>query len=143
MLKIFAEIPSTEFLETISVNLAKKAFANLQLANTQIPAGDSTFSKIFNGEVLKMGSVVSVFNQDNKATVNIGKNAEINAMNDVAVSSTNKILAQKLSTTAEVNNEAAQSKAKAMFGIGVQVSNIKNNADALIKGSVNSSAGFC
>ena len=143
MLKIFAEIPSTEFLETISVNLAKKAFANLQLANTQIPAGDSTFSKIFNGEVLKMGSVVSVFNQDNKATVNIGKNAEINAMNDVAISSTNKILAQKLSTTAEVNNEAAQSKAKAMFGIGVQVSNIKNNADALIKGSVNSSAGFC
>ena len=143
MLKIFAEIPSTEFLETISVNLAKKAFANLRLANTQIPAGDSTFSKIFNGEVLKMGSAVSVFNQDNKATVNIGKNAEINAMNDVDISSTNKILAQKLSTTAEVNNEAAKSKAKAMFGIGVQVSNIKNNADALIKGSVNSSAGFC
>ena len=140
-MKTFAEIPSTEFLETFSVNAAKKALSGLQLAGNDIPAGDSTFAKIFNGDLLKLGSSVSVFNQDNKANVNIGKNGAVKVMKDIDISSTNRILAQKLSTTADVNNEAAQSKTKAMFGIGVQVSNIKNNADAVIKGSINSSAG--
>ena len=37
MLKIFAEIPSTEFLETLSVNAAKRMFSGLQLAAEDIP----------------------------------------------------------------------------------------------------------
>lgn len=37
MLKVFAEIPSTEFLETFSVNAAKRMFSGLQLAGSDVP----------------------------------------------------------------------------------------------------------
>ena len=88
-IKMFAELPSTEFLETFSVNAAKSALSSLQLAAGGLPsgAGDSTFSKLFNGEFMKLGAAVSVFNQDNKANINVGKNASVNAMKDVDISS--------------------------------------------------------
>ena len=138
MLKIFAQLPSTEFLETLSVNAAKRMFSGLQMSQNDLPDGNSTFSKLFNGEYLKLGSAVSVYNQDNNAKVNIGKNASINARKSIDISSNNKIAAQKLSTTATVNNKVPNSqKNEAMVGIGVQVSNVKNTADTVIKGSVN------
>ena len=140
-MKFFANIPSSGFLESLSATAAKKMFSSLQLSDIPYGAGGSTFAKIFNGDFLKLGSSVSVFNQDNKAKVNIGKDSSIIAKKDVDISSTNKIAALKLSTTAEVNNSSDAQKNKYMFGIGVQVSNIKNNADAVIKGSINSDAG--
>ena len=103
--------------------------------------GGKTFAKVLDGEYLKAGVAVNVYSQSNTATVNIKNNANITAKNDVEVNAINEITRQNLSVESDVNNLKDTQKTASMVGLGVLVSDIDNNADIIVDGSLTANEG--
>ena len=97
---------------------------------------DSTLSKIFNGKYLKTGISVGVLDGDNSAKVNVGKTANVLAKKDVDVNAKTIVKKLRLKVTSTVNNKSQKQDTKSMIGVGVLVSDIDNDADILVDGSL-------
>lgn len=126
-----------------SLNAVKSKLKKLTDKNITVPekAGGSTFSKVLDGEYLKTGVSVGVFNQTNSAVVNIKNNAKVTAKNDVAINSATEITRQNLTVDSEITNTKNTQNSAAMIGVGVLVSNITNNADIVVEGKLNAAEG--
>ncbi|MBR0061125.1 MAG: leukotoxin LktA family filamentous adhesin, partial [Selenomonadaceae bacterium] len=127
-----------DFLNSLSGNLATWLTSGFQKNLDAVPneAGGSTLSKIFNGEYLKTGIAVGVFEQDNTAKVNVGSSATLTAKNNIDLNAKTEISSLGLSVDSTVNNQSKNQKTNAMIGLGVLVSDINNDADAVIGGKL-------
>ncbi len=139
----WSEVDGSDFLNSISNNLAAKATSALQKATSNVPeaGGGSTLSKLFNGNYLKTGITVGVFLQDNNAKVNVNKGAVLKAQNDIDISAKNDITSLGFNVTSTVNNQSSKQKTDSMIGLGVLVSDITNNADIVNDGNLTSTNG--
>ena len=131
-------IDAPDFLNSLSSNAAKKVISLLKINNNPLPdeAGGSTLSKIFSGEYFKTGIAVGVFEQDNTAKVNVGSSATLTAKNNIDLNAKTNISSLGLSVDSTVNNQSKNQKTNAMIGLGVLVSDINNDADAVIGGKL-------
>ena len=142
-IKNWTEVAGPDFLNSISNNLIGKLTSKLQKAVSNVPneGGGSTLSKLFNGEYLKTGVTVGVFEQENTAKVNLDNKAALKAKNDIDISAKNEIESLSLSIDSTVNNQSSSQKTDAMIGLGVLYSDIENDADIVNKGNLTSTSG--
>ena len=129
-------------IKSILDDSGEKAKSEVKEENENLneTSGKSTLSKIFEGDYFKTGTTVGVFKQENNAKVNVAKDVELTAKDDINISATNEIESLKLTVDATVNNQNEQNT-KSMIGVGVLVSNIQNNADIVNDGNLTSSGG--
>ena len=93
------------------------------------------------GNYFKAGAAVGVFSQTNSATVNVKSNANLAAKKDIVINAKKEITRQKLSVESAVNNQKSGQSTSAMIGLGVLVSDIDNNANVVIDGTLKATNG--
>ncbi len=125
--KNWAEVEGTDFLDSLTSQLAKSVISLFKKSGENVPN--------------KAGVTVGVFNQENNAKINMGSKADLTAAKNIDINAKNEISSLSFNVESAVNNQTSAQKSPVMIGLGVLVSNITNNADIIQDGTLTATDG--
>ena len=125
--KNWAEVEGTDFLDSLTSQLAKSVISLFKKSGENVPN--------------EAGVTVGVFNQENNAKINMGSKADLTAAKNIDINAKNEISSLSFNVESAVNNQTSAQKSPVMIGLGVLVSNITNNADIIQDGTLTATDG--